>query len=184
MPRSKEIRKYPQEYTEIVQAVGERQQLIELPIADQATQKRLRGQWYGFVYALRRAQTRWKEQQVKIQREKDQLGKTLTMEDEELRHYANMALLCDKVVIELTPTHIRWVPLQNTWGSQMLREKLAANPPKETAAPANLLEDAAASQARVLAALGMTPDAQPRQQTTSADLSPEAIARINKYRGN
>lgn len=127
MARSRAIEHYPAEYLRLVERVGEELESVEMKLPDRIAAMKVRGHFYAFVGALRKAKSDAVEARVKRAREEASLGKALTLENPNSETYIRLADVVDKVMITITKEGLLFQRRENSWQAQLLRQALEAS---------------------------------------------------------
>lgn len=145
MSRTKDVKKYPKQYLDIVDKVAAGQQ-AKLVLADEKQARKLRGQWYAFVQAMQKAQTKLEQTRLTRAREEKQLGKPITELDQELVVLEPRIVALSRIVCFQEGPLVRWSPTTETWQAKAMETGLKF---EETKAGEKLQDAAAESEARM-----------------------------------
>lgn len=154
MPRAKNWTQYPPQYLELIEHIGEgvKSSTIELESTEQAL--KLRGQYYAFTGALRRARKEFEALQLRRAGELAEHGKAWTPIHPELKRAAELSVAADAVQCNLRGNFLTFMHKSLTWQSSCL-EKAIEGAVEKAGAKANILNDAAEAAAkRMLEKLG------------------------------
>lgn len=148
MPRTKNVAHYPREYWDIIEKVATEGKTMRIPCDSRTDALKLRGHFYAFVGAMRAHAEKGETEHKRLEGLK---GSALQM-GEELRRTLDLATASSRVLVQVEDQSLAFINRDDSWQAKMARRVTM-----EDGSPSSTLEmDAAASQARLMAKLGLT----------------------------